>query len=66
MHRAGVVEGTGPPGAVILADGKAGLVVATGEGALALEEVQPAGKGRMSGSELVRGYRVETGEVLGS
>ncbi len=66
VHRAGMVEGSGPPGEVVLADGKAGLVVATGEGALALEEVQPAGKGRMSGAELVRGYRIEAGEALGS
>jgi methionyl-tRNA formyltransferase len=65
LHRATVVAGEGTPGQVILADGKAGLVVATGQDALALEEVQPAGKARMTGAELVRGYRVEAGEKLG-
>ena len=65
LHRATVVAGEGTPGQVILADGKAGLVVATGQDALALEEVQPAGRARMTGAELVRGYRVEVGEALG-
>ncbi|MDA0747668.1 MAG: methionyl-tRNA formyltransferase [bacterium] len=65
VHRAELAEGLGRPGEVILADGKQGLVVATACGALSLEEVQPAGKGRISGAELVRGYRVEKGEVLG-
>ena len=45
--------------------GERGCVVAAGERTVALEEVQPAGKGRMSGAEWVRGYRIEAGEVLG-
>ncbi len=65
VHRAAVADGTGLPGEVVLADGRKGCLVAAGEGAVALEEVQPAGKGRMSGAELVRGYRIEAGEVLG-
>lgn len=52
------------PGSVV---GTAGgdPVVATGQGGLVLREVQPAGKPRMSGSDLVNGYRIATGERLG-
>ena len=50
---------------MIGADGKRGLVVGTGEGSLALDEVQPAGKRRMSGADFVRGYRIEVGERFG-
>jgi methionyl-tRNA formyltransferase len=53
----------GGPGSVALAT-KDGLVVWAGEGSVALEEVQPAGKRRMSGGEFVRGYRPETAEAL--
>ncbi len=65
VHRATVDTGMGEAGAVIEADGKRGLIVGTGEGALALEEVQPAGKKRMSGADFVRGYRIEVGERFG-
>ena len=65
VHRTSVADGSGVPGEVVVADGRKGCVVAAGEGTVALAEVQPAGKGRMSGAELVRGYRIEAGEVLG-
>ena len=65
VHRAKVDTGMGEAGAVIGADGKRGLVVGTGEGVLALDEVQPAGKKRMSGADFVRGYRIEVGERFG-
>jgi methionyl-tRNA formyltransferase len=55
---------TGEPGSVALAT-KDGLAVWAGEGSVALEEVQVAGKRRMSGGEFVRGYRPEPGEKLG-
>ena len=48
------------PGTVIEARGT-GLVVAAGTGALRLLEVQPPGKGRMSGGDWARGARVEAG-----
>ncbi len=52
------------PGEIIdIAEGK--LKVATGEGMLAISELQPAGKRRMKTSEFIRGYRPEVGEVLG-
>ncbi len=62
VHRAMVDTGQGEAGTVIGADGKRGLIVGTGEGALVLDEVQPAGKKRMSGTDFVRGYRIEVGE----
>jgi methionyl-tRNA formyltransferase len=40
------------------------LVVGAGDGKLALAEVQPAGKRRMSGAELARGLRPAEGEKL--
>ena len=65
VHRATVDTGMGEVGTVIEADGKRGLIVGTGEGVLALDEVQPAGKKRMSGADFVRGYRIEVGEKFG-
>ena len=65
VHRATVDTGMGEAGTVIGADSKRGLIVGTGEGVLALDEVQPAGKKRMSGADFVRGYRIEVGERFG-
>ena len=65
VHRATVDSGMGEAGTVIGADGKRGLIVGTGEGALVLDEVQPAGKRRLSGADFVRGYRIEVGEKFG-
>ncbi|MBU2848905.1 methionyl-tRNA formyltransferase [Acidithiobacillus ferriphilus] len=58
------VRGDQAPG-TISAVGKDGIVVTCGEDQLLLLAVQPAGKGALSGSDFVRGYRPQTGEVLG-
>lgn len=50
------------PGEVLRADPREGLVVATGAGALALVEVQPAGKRRMRAVEWIRGRGVAVGQ----
>ena len=65
VHRSRVIPGDFPesPGEVV--DVKAGLIVKAGEGALDLLEVQPEGKRRMSGLDLVRGYRAKASERLG-
>jgi methionyl-tRNA formyltransferase len=55
----------GPPGTVLAADPRRGLVVATADGGLLLTEVQPAGRRPMEGSAFVRGYGVEPGMRLG-
>ncbi|MBT4140450.1 MAG: methionyl-tRNA formyltransferase, partial [Candidatus Latescibacteria bacterium] len=65
VHRASVVEGVGEPGKVLGVDGKTGLLVATDKGTLLLDEIQPAGKKRMSGADFVRGYPIQSGEKLG-
>jgi methionyl-tRNA formyltransferase len=53
-------EAYGPAG-VILATDDTSLVVGTGGGSLALLEVQPAGKRRMTGAEFARGQRLGVG-----
>lgn len=68
VHRAVVVDDAAStddalPGVVVTVDER-GPVVACGAGALRLEEVQPAGKPRMSGADFVNGYR-PSGRRLG-
>jgi len=55
-------ERGGAPGEVLLANG--GLVVATGQGAVAVAEVQPEGKTRMPAAEWVRGRGVQAGSCF--
>ncbi len=55
---------TAQPGQVAIADGQQ-LVVVTGQGALALSSVQPAGKRMMPVTEFLRGYRVRPGDLFG-
>lgn len=50
-----------PPGTV-LANTADLILVQTGDGVLALCEVQPTGKRRMSAAEFARGYRVQSGD----
>lgn len=49
-----------PPGAILEVDDSA-VVLGTGEGAVALLEVQPEGKRRMTGAEFARGQRFRVG-----
>jgi methionyl-tRNA formyltransferase len=62
--RARVETGAGAPGAVLTLDGD-GPLVAAGEDALRLLEVQPAGKKAMSGAEFARGRHLAPGDILG-
>lgn len=55
---------TAAPGAVVRAAGDE-LVVATGSGQLAIQELQPAGKRMLSTAEFLRGYPVAAGDRLG-
>lgn len=65
--RARATDGTGEAGRVVrLSDAKDGeIVVACGEGALALLCVVPEGKGKMRAADLIRGRRVALGDLLG-
>lgn len=58
-------EGAGAPGTVLDADPATGILVACGEGAVRLAEVQPAGKRRMTAGEWVRGRGIAAGDRLG-
>jgi len=53
------------PGEVVVNDGKQ-LIVATGEGGLAIAGIAPAGKRHMTTAEFLRGYRIREGDVLGA
>ncbi len=69
IWQADVVENPNPqenaaPGEVLEVN-KNGFVVATGEKALLVTELQLAGKQRMKAGDFLRGYRLEAGEVLG-
>lgn len=59
MFRAEVAEGRGNPGEVLIADSR--LLIATGRGAVEVEEVQPASKDRVSVAEWIRGRGVAAG-----
>lgn len=55
----------GNPGQVLKIEGEAGILVSTPDGALLVQEVQPAGKRIMTAAEYARGYRVRPGDVWG-
>ncbi|MEM7709861.1 MAG: methionyl-tRNA formyltransferase [Pseudomonadota bacterium] len=61
LLRARAVAGDGVPGTRLDAPG---LVIATGEGALDLQEVQPAGRGPLSGEEFCNGARLAPGDPM--
>ena len=58
------VAGAGEPGTVLRADAEQ-LLVACGEGALALQEIQPAGSKRMAPAAFLAGRRLAAGTHLG-
>lgn len=61
--RADLPHSVAAPGEVI--DIARGIVVACGEGAVLVRDVQPAGKSRMKSSEWARGRSVAIGDFLG-
>jgi len=65
IHRTQYAAGHGVPGTVLCADGRRGLTVACGEGALQLIQVQPAGRAVMEGTAFVRGYPIAADMRLG-
>jgi methionyl-tRNA formyltransferase len=61
--RAETRDEIGLPGAILRIQDQA-LVCGTGAGALALLEVQPSGRRRMTGAEFARGQRLDPGDRL--
>ena len=66
IYEATIAEGHGKPGEII-EKGKKSLVVATGDGAISLKTVQPAGKPRMSVVDFLNGVgrKLEVGDLIG-
>jgi methionyl-tRNA formyltransferase len=64
VFRAVPTSGSAGPGRIDRVS-RDGIVVGTGEGALALEEIGLEGRRRMSAAEFGHGYRPEPGEALG-
>ncbi len=62
LFGARVVEGDGAPGEIRTTDD--GLRITTGRGAVAVDEVQPAGKSRMTAADWIRGRGVRAGQRL--
>lgn len=66
IYEASLAEGQGQPGQII-EKGKKTLVVATGDGAISLKTVQPAGKPSMSVVDFLNGVgrKLEVGDLIG-
>lgn len=66
IYEANLADGQGKPGEII-AKGKKSLVIATGDGAISLKTVQPAGKPRMSIADFLNGVgrKLEVGDLIG-
>lgn len=65
VYRARAAAGEGAPGAVLRASAREGLLVACGEGALEILEMQAPGGKRMSARAYLAGKRIEEGTKLG-
>ncbi|MCP4446322.1 MAG: methionyl-tRNA formyltransferase [Myxococcales bacterium] len=64
LFGAAVCEGQGQPGAILGYDDEQGMVIACGEGAVAVADVQAPGKKRMAAAAFARGKRLEPGALL--
>ncbi|MBI1966957.1 MAG: methionyl-tRNA formyltransferase [Gemmatimonadetes bacterium] len=60
LFGARVADGHGSPGEVLIVDNR--LLIAAGGGAVDIEEVQPAGKARMTAADWIRGRGVRAGQ----
>ena len=59
LLRARLAAGQGVPGDILAADPKAGLIVACGEGAVEITELQAPGGKAMSARDYLRGHRLD-------
>ena len=63
IHRAKLTEGSGRAGEILSVKP---LVIACGEGAIELLELQPEGKKKMTAEAFAAGHKLKTGELLSS
>ena len=64
LLRAEVAEGKGQPGEILTADPKQGLVIAAGEGAVGIIQLQAPGGKPMNSKDYLRGHPMAVGTVL--
>lgn len=64
LLRAEAVQCTGQPGEIIGADPKQGLIIAAGEGAVAVTQLQAPGGKPMNSKDYLRGHPMAVGTVL--
>ena len=64
VYTAKAADGHGVPGEVLVADAKDGLVVACGDGALRIGELQMVGGKRMDARDYLRGHTISVGSVF--
>ncbi len=62
--RAATTVGSGAPGEILMADPKAGLVIAAGEGAVSVLQLQAPGGKPMNAKDYLRGHPMQVGSVL--
>lgn len=62
LYRSRLAQGSGRPGEVIAADRR--LIVACGEGAVEILELQRPNRKRLSAEAFLRGYRIKPGSIL--
>ncbi len=65
VYSASLQNASGKAGEVLQADTKNGLLVACGEGAVLLNEIQAVGGKRMNAKDYLRGHKIEVGSILG-
>ncbi len=65
IYSASLQNASGKAGEVLKADSKNGLLVACGEGAMLLNEIQAVGGKRMNAKDYLRGHKIEVGSILG-
>ena len=64
LLRAAVTDGKGAPGEVLAADAKSGLILACGEGAVRILELQAPGGKKMKAEDYLRGHGIPVGTLL--
>ena len=64
LMRAEAAEGAGQPGEILTADPKGGLVIAAGEGAVRVTQMQAPGGKPMNPKDYLRGHPMAVGTVL--